>query len=74
MYLRIYFKLYKNYLPVWNDMNLKDISKSISSNLVIANVRSATRTENQGYYNTHPFSLNSFCFSHNGYIKDFNFI
>ena len=68
------FKLYKNYLPIWNDMNLKDISKSISSNLVIANVRSATTTENQGYYNTHPFSLNSFCFSHNGYIKDFNFI
>lgn len=66
------FKLYKNYLPIWNDLNLVNISKSISSNLVIANVRSATISENFGYYNTHPFVLNNFCFSHNGYIKDFN--
>ncbi len=68
------FKLYKNYLPIWNDMNLNDLSKSISSSLVIANVRSATISDNQGYFNTHPFKLNSFCFSHNGYIKDFNSI
>ena len=66
------FMLYKNYLPIWNDLNLDNISKSISSNLVIANVRSATISENQGYFNTHPFVLNNFCFSHNGYIKNFN--
>jgi len=68
------FKVYKNFLPIWNDLNLKNISKSISSNLVIGNVRSATIIENQGYFNTHPFVLNNFCFSHNGYIKDFNLI
>ena len=32
------FKLYKNYLPIWNDLNLDSLSKSISSNLVIGNV------------------------------------
>ena len=32
------FMLYKNYLPIWNDLNLDNISKSISSNLVIGNV------------------------------------
>ena len=68
------FMLYKNYLPIWNDLNLVNISKSISSNLVIGNVRSATIAENLGYFNTHPFILNNFCFSHNGYIKDFNSI
>ena len=66
------FKLYKNYLPIWNDLNLDSLSKSISSNLVIGNVRSATISENQGYFNTHPFSLKNFCFSHNGFIKNFN--
>ena len=66
------FKLYKNYLPIWNDLNLESLSKSISSNLVIGNVRSATISENQGYFNTHPFNLENFCFSHNGFIKNFN--
>ena len=63
------FRLYKNFLPIWNDLNVNDISKSISSTLVIGNVRSATITEDQGYFNTHPFKINNFCFSHNGYIK-----
>lgn len=67
------FKLYKNYLPIWNDLNLNSITKSISSSLVLANVRSATLTENQGYYNTHPFTYENFSFSHNGYLKNFNF-
>ena len=66
------FKLYKNYLPIWNDLNLDSLSKSISSNLVIGNVRSATISKNQGYFNTHPFNLKNFCFSHNGFIKNFN--
>ena len=66
------FKLYKNYLPIWNDLNLDSLSKSISSNLVIANVRSATISENQGYFNTHPFKFKNFCFSHNGFIKNFS--
>ena len=67
------FKLYKNYLPIWNDLNLNNLSKSISSNLVIGNVRSATISENQGYFNTHPFNLKNFCFSHNGFIKNFDY-
>lgn len=66
------FELYKNYLPIWNDLNLNPISKSISSSLVIGNVRSATITENQGYFNTHPFCFKNYIFSHNGYIKNYN--
>ena len=66
------FKLYKNFLPIWNDLNLDSLSKSISSNLVIGNVRSATISENQGYFNTHPFKFKNFCFSHNGFIKNFS--
>ena len=63
---------YKSDLPIWNDMNLISLCKSIYSNLVISNVRSATIGKNIGYYNTHPFTYNSYFFSHNGYIKNFN--
>ena len=66
------FELYKRYLPIWNDLNLSSISKSISSSLVIGNVRSATIIEDQGYFNTHPFYYKNYIFSHNGYIKDYN--
>lgn len=66
------FDVYKNNLPIWNDLNLKSISKSVYSNLVIGNVRSATNSEYLGYYNTHPFNYNNYCFSHNGYIEGFN--
>ena len=68
------FQLYKNYIPIWNDLNLSSICKSISSSLVIGNVRSATIIENQGYFNTHPFYYKNYIFSHNGYIKEFNSI
>ena len=66
------FELYKSNLPIWNDLNLKSLSKSITSSLVLGNVRSATIIENQGYFNTHPFNYKNYIFSHNGYIKDYN--
>ena len=64
--------LYKNTFPIWNDANLLSLTKNISSNLVIANVRSATNAYDISYNNTHPFRYKNFIFSHNGYIKDFN--
>ena len=68
------FQMYKNTMPIWNDLNLKPLASSIFSSLVIGNVRSATITENIGHYNTHPFVYKNYCFSHNGYIEDFNFV
>ena len=65
------FFLYKNYIPIWNDQNLKSLTKNIKTNLMIANVRSATLLENMGYQNTHPFVFDNLLFSHNGYIENF---
>ena len=62
---------YKNVLPIWNDLNLNCIAKSISSELVIGNVRSATIPENLGFINTHPFQFDNLLFSHNGFISKF---
>lgn len=63
--------LYKNDLPIWNDLNLDNITNSISSELVIGNVRSATISENLGFVNTHPFQFDNLLFSHNGFIDNF---
>ena len=68
-----YFGLYKNDLPIWNDLNLESITSSISSKLVIGNVRSATVPENLSFTNTHPFQFDNLLFSHNGFIKDFSY-
>ena len=65
------FFLYKNYIPIWNDQNLKSLTKNIKTNLMIANVRSATLLTNTGYQNTHPFVFDNLLFSHNGYIENF---
>ena len=43
------------------------------SNLILANVRSATLPDDVSYNNTHPFKYKNFLFSHNGFIKNFNF-
>ena len=66
------FYLYKNIFPIWNDSNLLSIAKNLSSNLVLANVRSATVPHDLSYNNTHPFKHENILFSHNGYIKNFN--
>jgi predicted glutamine amidotransferase len=63
--------LYKNDLPIWNDLNLNYIANSISSELVIGNVRSATVSDNLGFVNTHPFQFDNLLFSHNGFISNF---
>ena len=68
------FFLYKSILPIWNDTNLYSISKNISSNFFLANVRSATIPGDLSYNNTHPFVYEDFIFSHNGFVKNFNSI
>ena len=69
--MEINFFLYKNYIPIWNDQNLKSLAKSIRTNLIIGNVRSATISDNIGYQNSHPFVFENLLFSHNGYIENF---
>ncbi len=66
------FFVYKNILPIWNDSNLEAITKNISSNFILANVRSATEANDLSFNNTHPFKYKDFIFSHNGFIKNFN--
>ncbi len=64
--------IYKNSLPIWSDQSLKYVGNSISSNIIIANVRSATPGQGYGHQNIHPFIFKNMLFSHNGYINNYN--
>ena len=66
--------LYKNSLPIHQDHNLKDLSKTIKSNLFIFHLRANLLkcVSPLTYLNCHPFIYKDISFVHNGCI--FNFI
>lgn len=62
---------YKSLLPIWNDVNLPNLSRYIESGCVIANIRSATSGQGVDLSNSHPFRNGRILFTHNGLIKNF---
>jgi len=63
--------LYKNTLPIWNDINLLHLGRYIQSHCILANVRSATPGQSVDIANCQPFSYGEVLGIHNGYIDDF---
>ncbi|MEE9422786.1 MAG: ergothioneine biosynthesis protein EgtC [Gammaproteobacteria bacterium] len=63
---------YINPAPIWNDPNLPALAKSLSSDLWIASVRSATAGNPVNHVNTQPFADQSLLFDHNGFIANFH--
>lgn len=64
---------YKNILPIWNDINLPQLSRYIESGCIIANVRSATPGQAVDLNNCQPFQAGKILGIHNGYIENFRF-
>jgi len=62
---------YINTCPMWSDVNLEALGRSLSSGLWLANVRSATPGQAVSLDNTQPFIAGRFMFLHNGYIREF---
>ena len=62
---------YKNTLPIWNDINLPELSRYVESGCVLAYVRSATAGQALDFSNCQPFRDERLLFIHNGFIKDF---
>ncbi len=56
--------------PAWNDRNLHDLARHITSPIVFAHIRAATSTPVQ-QTNCHPFRHGRWLFMHNGMIRDF---
>ena len=62
--------LYKGINPAWNDQNLRELSRHISSGLMFAHIRASTGTPVQ-YTNCHPFRHGKWLWMHNGQIEGF---
>jgi glutamine amidotransferase len=63
--------LYKNTLPIWNDVNLPSLSRYVESGCVLANVRSATLNLSVDLSNCQPFQSSQILGVHNGFIDNF---
>ncbi|MEB3337208.1 MAG: ergothioneine biosynthesis protein EgtC [Leptolyngbyaceae bacterium] len=62
---------YKNTLPIWNDVNLPQVSRYVESRCVLASVRSATPGLAVDLTNCQPFRWGQILGIHNGYIENF---
>ncbi|OLP16769.1 ergothioneine biosynthesis protein EgtC [Leptolyngbya sp. 'hensonii'] len=62
---------YRNTLPIWNDVNLSDLSRYVESNCVLASVRSATAGQAVDLSNCQPYKYDRFLGIHNGFIENF---
>ena len=61
---------YRSVNPAWNDRNLRDLARAVTSPLFLAHVRASTGTPVQET-NCHPFRHGRWLFVHNGAIRDF---
>ncbi|HFD81488.1 MAG TPA: ergothioneine biosynthesis protein EgtC [Gammaproteobacteria bacterium] len=63
---------YVNPAPIWADPNLPHLARTLSSDLWLASVRSATEGHPVNHANTQPFVDEGILFDHNGLIDDFH--
>jgi glutamine amidotransferase len=62
---------YHSVEPAWNDRNLKELARHITSPLVLAHVRASTGGAIQ-QTNCHPFRYGRWLWMHNGQLSGFN--
>lgn len=63
--------IFKSVQPAWNDYNIHHLAKKISSNCMLAHVRSST-VGDVILSNCHPFSHEDYSMIHNGTIRNFD--
>ena len=61
---------YHSISPAWNDRNLRELAKHVSSHLFLAHIRASTGTAIQ-QTNCHPFRHDQWLWMHNGLIRGF---
>ncbi|MBW4633494.1 MAG: ergothioneine biosynthesis protein EgtC [Iphinoe sp. HA4291-MV1] len=62
---------YKSTLPIWNEINLPNLSRYVESGCVVAYVRSATLGQALDLSNCQPYQYQRLLFIHNGRIDKF---
>lgn len=63
--------VFKDVLPAWNNINLKEICQATYSDCIMAHVRAASKGSGVSQQNCHPFKVGRLMFCHNGRIDSF---
>jgi glutamine amidotransferase len=63
--------VFRSIEPAWNDRNLRELSRQLSSGLVFAHIRASTGSPVQ-QTNCHPFRHGHWLFMHNGFLDGFH--
>jgi glutamine amidotransferase len=63
--------VFRSISPAWNNRNLVNLSRVVSSGCILAHVRAATESSGVNEANCHPFRFRSHLFMHNGDVGQF---
>lgn len=63
--------VFRSITPAWNNRNLHNLARVVSSNCILAHVRAATQSSGVNDANCHPFRYKNFLCMHNGDIGNF---
>jgi len=64
--------VFRSITPAWNNRNLHNICRIISSDCILAHVRAATQSSGVNEANCHPFRYKQYLFMHNGDIGNYH--
>ncbi|MEZ4333716.1 MAG: class II glutamine amidotransferase [Myxococcota bacterium] len=63
--------VFRSITPAWNNRNLANLARVVSSGCILAHVRAATQSSGVNEANCHPFRFRSHLFMHNGDVGNF---
>jgi glutamine amidotransferase len=66
--------VFRSITPAWNNRNLQNLARVVSSDCVLAHVRAATQSSGVNEANCHPFRWRQYLCMHNGDVGDFKLV
>jgi glutamine amidotransferase len=66
--------VFRSITPAWNNRNLQNLSRVVTSDCVLAHVRAATQSSGVNEANCHPFRWRQYLCMHNGDVGDFRLV
>lgn len=63
--------VFRSITPAWNNRNLVNLARVVSSGCILAHVRAATQSSGVNEANCHPFRFRNHLFMHNGDVGNF---
>ena len=66
--------VFRSITPAWNNRNLQNLARVVTSDCVLAHVRAATQSSGVNEANCHPFRWRQYLCMHNGDVGDFRLV